>query len=122
MPAGLGADERRAAVERELVRGDVVGLRELAGRLESEGITVTPEVLRADVRALGAVRVQKGATSVLALPVDAGGRAGSGSEGRVPPRLAAEISADPDWSVQVGVVAVVVVFMLVALLGWLISV
>jgi hypothetical protein len=113
-------------VRRELALGDVAGLRDLAGRLESEGIAVSPDVLRADVRALGAVRVQRGGSSVLALPVDDGsgrptGPGGSADAGATA-RLANEISADPDWKLQVGVVAVVAVFVLVALLGWLISV
>ena len=116
--APTSTGERRAQVRRQLAAGDVTGLRELAGRLQDDGVTVTADVLRSDVRALGAIRVQHGDTSVLALPVD---DAGSRAPGGTTERLAAEISADPDWRIQVGVVAVVALFLLVAFLGWLIS-
>ncbi|WP_426571046.1 hypothetical protein [Aquihabitans sp. McL0605] len=110
--------ERRAQVRQELAAGDVPGLRVLADRLEAHGFTVTPDELRADVRALGAVRVEHGEGSVLALPVDGD----SGASAPVAaPKLTAVVSADPDWRLQVGVAAVVVVFLVVALLGWLIS-
>ena len=113
------ASERRAQVRRQLASGDVASLRELAGRLQDDGVTVTPDELRADVRALGAVRVQHGDGTVLALPVDDPGTRASG--GAVD-RLTAEVVADPDWPLQAGVVAVVALFLLVALAGWLISV
>jgi DNA-binding IclR family transcriptional regulator len=121
-----GARARRTEVERHLAEGDVAGLRALAERLEADGLAVTADELRADVRSLGAIRVRRGESSVLALPVDgpAGRRSGSdrsdragGSDGR----LVAEVSADPDWPIQVGVAAVVVVFLVIGLLGWLIS-
>lgn len=113
---------RRAEARRLLADGDVTGLRELASRLEAEGFEVTPDELRADVRALGAIRVQHGDSSVLALPVDgAPGGAGARGADREQGRLAAEISADPDWPIQVGVAAVVAVFLVIGLLGWLIS-
>jgi arginine repressor len=108
--------ERRAAVRRELAAGDVTGLRDLAARLQAADIAVTPDALRADVRSLGAIRVQHGEGSVLALPVGDAAPAG-----RTTDRLVAEVSSDPDWPIQVGVAAVVGVFLLVALLGWLIS-
>lgn len=111
--------ERRAQVRRQLAVGDVATLRDLAGRLQDDGVAVTPEELRADVRALGAIRVQHGDGTVLALPVD--DPAGRAAGGRTVERLTAEVSADPDWRIQVGVVAVVAVFLLVGLLGWLIS-
>ena len=53
---------------------------------------------------------------MLALPVDAA----DGPAGQAP-KLAAVVTADPDWRLQVGVVIVVALFVLVALLGWLIS-
>ncbi len=115
-PSGTGA--RRKEIRRRLATGDIASLRDLAGRLQDDGITVTPDVLRADVRALGAIRVQHGEGSVLALPVDdSAGRPAAGAA----ERLTAEIGADPDWRLQVGVVAVVALFLLVGLLGWLIS-
>ena len=118
MAAASGTGERRAAVRRELAAGDVTSIRDLAGRLQAEGLEVTPEALRGDVRALGALRVQHGDGTVLALPVDdPSPRAAGGTSAR----LAAEVSADPDWRIQVGVVAVVALFLLVALVGWLIS-
>mgnify|MGYP001071054148 CR=1 FL=1 len=112
-----GAEGRRARVRQQLAAGDVAGLRDLAGRLKDDGVTVTPEALRADVRALGAIRVQRGDGTVLALPVDDGSGRGSGPAAL----LAAEVSSDPDWRIQVGVVAVVALFLLVAFAGWLIS-
>lgn len=109
---------RRAEVRRQLAEGDVSGLRDLASRLDAAGIDVTPDELRSDVRALGAIRVQQGASSVLALPVDGpAARAPDAGSGR----LVAEVSADPDWPIQVGVAAVVAVFLVIGLLGWLIS-
>ncbi|MCU1372494.1 MAG: hypothetical protein JWO77_3688 [Ilumatobacteraceae bacterium] len=116
MAASSDAAARRAEVERQLASGDITGLRALAARLDDEGIAVTPDELRADVRSLGAVRVRRRDTSVLALPVDGPARPGGSS-----PRLAAAVTSDPDWPVQVGVAVVVAVFALIALLGWLIS-
>lgn len=112
------AEARRARVRQQLAAGDVASLRDLAGRLKDDGVTVTPEALRADVRALGAIRVQHGDDTVLALPVDEVAARPSGTTAL----LAAEVSADPDWRLQVGVVAVVALFLLVAFAGWLISV
>jgi hypothetical protein len=115
-----GAGARRAEVRRQLAAGDVTGLRDLAGRLHDDGVDITPEALRSDVRALGAIRVQHGDETVLALPVDdPAHRSGSGTSTE---RLTAEVVADPDWRIQAGVVAIVALFLLVALLGWLISV
>jgi hypothetical protein len=111
-----GLRPRRDEVERLLGQGDVTGLRDLATRLQAAGITVTPDELRADVRALGAVRVRHGDSAVLALPLD-----GSAARRPADAGLTAEIAADPDWPIQLGVVAVVAVFLLVGLLGWLIS-
>lgn len=117
-PTSTGAAARRDEVRRQVAAGDVAGLRELAARLEAEGVTVTPDVLRADLRALGVVRVERGEASVLAIPVDGPAPKGPGT---VTERLAAEVSSDPDWPIQLGVAAVVAVFVLVGLLGWLIS-
>ena len=117
-PTAVDVRERRARVRRELAAGDVASMRDLAGRLQADGIEITPEALRSDVRALGAIRVHHGDDAMLALPVD-GAAGGSGSSTE---RLAAEISSDPDWRIQVGVAIVVAAFVLVALLGWLISV
>jgi hypothetical protein len=116
--APTSAAKRRREVRHLLATGEITSLRDLAGRLQDEGIATTPEALRADVRSLGAIRVQHGEGSVLALPAD--DRAGAASGGPAP-LLAAEIAADPDWRMQVGVVAVVALFLLVALAGWLIS-
>lgn len=80
------------------------------------GYDVSPDQLRSDVRALGAVRIEGPDGPVLALPVDVA----DGSAGEAP-KLAAVVTADPDWRLQVGVVIVVALFVLVALLGWLIS-
>ena len=115
------ADEqqRREQVRRELGSGQVTGLRDLASRLQAEGIAAGPDQLRADARALGAVRVQMGETSVLALPVGSDGK--PAAQPSTVGVLAAEVSSDPDWKLQVGVVAVVALFLLVAFLGWLIS-
>ena len=118
MAADPTSADRRAAVRAALGSGEVTGLRMLAERLEADGFEVAPDALRADVRSLGAVRVQHGESSVLALPVAPEGR---GADRSAAPPLAAEIAADPDWKLQVGVAAVVIVFLLVALLGWLIS-
>ncbi len=118
----MSTNARRAGVRRELEAGDVTGLKDLAARLEAQDISVTPEELRADVRALGAVRVQHGGDAVLALLVDDGGRRARGTAGTASQRLRNEVSADPDWRLQVGVAAVVVGFLVVGLLGWLISV
>ena len=65
--AATGTGSRRAAVRRELAAGDVASIRDLASRLQAEGVDVTPEALRSDVRALGAIRVQHGDGTVLAL-------------------------------------------------------
>jgi hypothetical protein len=117
--ASADAAARRAEIERRLAAGDVTGLRALAARLDGAGIAVTPDQLRAEVRSLGAIRVRHGDTSVLALPVDGADR--SRGRGAGTQRLAAEVTSDPDWPIQVGVAAVVAVFLLVGLLGWLIS-
>ena len=114
-----GAAERRALVRQELAAGDVTGLRMLADRLATRDVVAGPDELRSDVRALGAVRVQAGDASVLALPVDPDARSVPAGPA---PLLANEVSRDPDWKLQVGVVAVVAVFLLVAFVGWLISV
>lgn len=119
MAGPADAAVRRAEVERQLASGDVTGLRALAKRLDDEGISVTPDELRADVRSLGAVRVRHGETSVLALPVDGPAKAGASSSSTS--RLAAEVTSDPDWPIQVGVAVVVGAFLVIALLGWLIS-
>ena len=47
-PSGTGA--RRKEIRRRLATGDIASLRDLAGRLQDDGIAVTPDVLRADVR------------------------------------------------------------------------
>ncbi len=115
----MDVGSRREAVRGYLAAGDVTSLRDLAGRLQSDGVAVTPDELRSDVRALGAIRVEHGDGTALALPVD---DLVTRPEGRATARLAAEVSADPDWRIQVGVAVVVVAFLVVALLGWLISV
>lgn len=117
MPAATGAAERRA-VREHLEAGDVASLRDLAGRLLADGIEVTPEVLRADVRDLGAIRAKHGEGTLLVLPLD---DAAVRADGPVTERLAVEVSHDPDWKIQVGVVAVVALFLLVGFLGWLLS-
>ena len=117
------ASTRRRAARRETVRQAIVasgplGLRELAERLEAEGHPMSREELRADVRALGAIRVETPDGPMLAIPID---EDAPGANGSVAELLQAEVSADPDWRLQVGVAVVVAVFVLVALLGWLIS-
>lgn len=119
MADAVDARTRRAEVERQLAGGDVSGLKALAARLDEQGIAVTPDELRADVRSLGGIRVRHGDSSVLALPVDGPARAPAGTGSA---RLSAEIASDPDWPIQLGVALVVGVFLLIALLGWLISV
>lgn len=121
MPDAVDVRTRRAEVERQLAAGDVSGLKALAARLDEQGITATADELRADVRALGGIRVRHGDSSVLALPVDGAGTRGP-STGSSTGRLNAEITSDPDWPIQLGVAIVVGVFLLVALLGWLISI
>lgn len=111
--------QRRAEVRKQLAAGDVANLRDLFSRLQAGGVEVAPDVLRADVRALGAIKVQHGDDTVLALPADDAAAPKPG--GTAAERLAAEVSADPDWRIQVGVVVVVALFLLVALIGWLIS-
>lgn len=113
-----GVSERRALVRRELATGEITGLRMLADRLAAHDVVAGPDELRADVRALGALRVQVGDASVLALPVDGDGRPTSTAPA---PLAANELSRDPDWTLQLGVVVVVAVFLLVAFAGWLIS-
>jgi arginine repressor len=115
--APTSAAERRREVRDLIATGEVTSLRDLAGRLQDQGIATTPDALRSDVRSLGAIRVQRGDGTVLALPVDDRAPTPAGAS-----RLTAEIAADPDWRIQVGVVAVVAAFLLVALIGWLISV
>ena len=118
MVDGVGSPDRRTLVRSELATGEVTGLRMLADRLAARDVVAGPDELRADVRALGAVRVQVGDTSVLALPVDASGRSSSPAAATL---LGNELSRDPDWKLQVGVVAVVALFLLVAFAGWLLS-
>lgn len=115
--------ERRAAVRAELASGGVDGLRTLADRLEARGVAAEPDALRGDLRALGAIRVAGADGPVLAVPVERTGRGGQPGSGQgAPPALTAVIAADADWPLQLAVLVVVAVFLLVAVVGWLISV
>ncbi|MFN8017093.1 MAG: hypothetical protein U0P45_03115 [Acidimicrobiales bacterium] len=107
------AAERRAAVRAAIVGGDVDSLRALGTRLRDEGHPVTPDELRADLKELGAVKVESPDGPRYAIPVE--------EPSTEPPAAVAALVADPDWPIQVAVAAVVVVFVLVALVGWLIA-
>lgn len=110
--------ERTAAVRELLVAGEATGLRSIAESLHAQGIEAGPEELRADLRRLGAVRVQGSDGPRLALPVgrDADGAAAGPGAG-----LPAALVADPDWPLQLAVTVVVAVFLVVGLLGWLLA-
>lgn len=117
--AGERAARRRAA--RDLVvAGGVTGPRDLAGRLAERGIESSPDAIRADLRALGVVRVAGPDGPVLAVPEDrsapAGGPARPDGAG-----LVAEITADPDWKLQAVVLTVVLAFLLAGLVAWLLG-
>ena len=111
---------RRRAVRDLVVAGGVTGPRDLAGRLADAGIDAPPDALRADLRALGVVRVQGPDGPVLAVPEDRGvaaspaARPGAGG-------LVAEITSDPDWKLQVVVLSVVLAFLLAGLVAWLLG-
>lgn len=117
--AGERAARRRAA--RDLVvAGGVTGPRDLAGRLAERGIEASPDALRADLRALGVVRVLGPDGPVLAVPEDRGAPA-SGPARSGAPALVAEITADPDWKLQTVVLTVVLAFLLAGLVAWLLG-
>ena len=106
---------RRRAVRDLVVAGDITGPRQLAGRLAELGHPTSADDLRADLRALGAVRVVGPSGPVLAVPVDRAGAApGEGG-------LVAEITADPDWKLQAVVLTVVLAFLLAGLVAWLLG-
>jgi len=118
--AGERAARRRAA--RDLVvAGGVTGPRDLAGRLAERGIEASPDALRADLRALGVVRVVGPDGPVLAVPEDRGAPAGGAPARSGAPALVAEITADPDWKLQAVVLTVVLAFLLAGLVAWLLG-
>ena len=108
--------ERRSAVRDAVVAGGVDTLRTLGRRLHDEGISAGPDDLRTDLRALGALKVVGPDGPVYALPAE-----GEGHVPRRTPKLATELVADPDWPLQLAVVAVLVLFLLVGLVGWIIA-
>lgn len=102
-----------------IVAGGVTSPRDLAARLHDQGIDAEPAQLRADLRALGAIRVVGPDGEVLAVPADPGSpKQPTSAPG---PTLAQEVVADPDWKLQAAVVSVVALLVLVGLLGWLLG-
>lgn len=117
-------EARREAI-RELLRTEAIaGPRELADRLAAEGHEVGPADLRADLRRLGAIRVEGPDGPRLAVAVD-GAAAVGGSGGPTPaagrPDPLGQLTGDPDWPLQAVVVAVVLVFVLAGLVAWLVA-
>ena len=112
---------RRRAVRDLVVAGGVTGPRDLAGRLADAGIDAPPDALRADLRALGVVRVQGPDGPVLAVPEDRGAAAASPATRPCANGLVAEITSDPDWKLQVVVLSVVLAFLLAGLVAWLLG-
>ena len=114
MPADQAVAARRGAARAEIVAGGIDSLRTLGTRLRDQGHAVTPDELRADLREIGAIKVEGPDGPVYAVAVP------TGTDVAVPAPAAA-LLADPDWPVQVAVVAVVVVFLALGLLGWVLS-
>lgn len=114
--------ERRRAVRMLVVAGGVAGPRDLADRLAERGIESSPDELRADLRALGVVKVVGAEGPVLAVAVDRGASAAGGSSRSGAGRgVVAEVTADPDWKLQAVVLAVVLAFLLAGLVAWLLG-
>ncbi|MCU1453879.1 MAG: hypothetical protein JWN46_2025 [Acidimicrobiales bacterium] len=126
--SGTATDREAAAERRQTVRtllraGEVRGPRDLRRRLGERGYVVDDEELRGDLQAVGAVRVDGPAGPRLGLADWS--RAGDERPDDPAPGSAAgvvaAVRADPDWPLQVVVVAVAAVFVLVGFLGWLIG-
>lgn len=107
---------RRRAARELVVAGGVTGPRDLARRLADRGFEAAPDALRADLRALGVVKVLAPEGTVLALPEEREAVGAGGAGGPV-----AEITADPDWKLQAVVVTVVLAFLLAGLVAWLLG-
>ncbi len=122
-----GEPETRQEQIRALLRQEiVVGPKDLASRLEAEGHTVELADLRADLRSLGVTRVEGPRGARLAVPIDQPSRSGRSEDGRGaqrphPPAPLGQLLGDPDWPLQLVVVAVVTVFVLAGLVGWLVA-
>lgn len=117
--------EARRLRIRELLRSDeVTGPRDLAARLEAAGATVAPTELRADLRSLGVTRVEGSHGARLAVPIE-GPAAHSGGDrpaGRpAAPTPLSYLTGDPDWPLQLVVVALVTAFVLAGLIAWVIA-
>ena len=107
---------RRKQVRRELAAGDVTGLRVLAARRGGGGLRGRRPTSCGPTSGRWAPSGWSTATAPCwSCPLDGEGPPKAAS------KLTAEVVADPDWRLQVGVAAVVLVFLVVALLGWLIS-
>ena len=118
--------DRRALVRDLVVSGAVDGPKDIARELSTAGVDVDAEILRGDLRALGAVRVVGAEGPTLAILTDKAAVPAppepATTKGKKPQgRLAAEVTADPDWPLQVVVAAVAVAFLLIALLVWAIA-
>ncbi|MCU1453153.1 MAG: hypothetical protein JWN46_1299 [Acidimicrobiales bacterium] len=129
-PMAAADDAERRRVVLELLRsGEVRGPRDLRRRLGEQGYAIDDAQLRADLSAVGAVRVEGPRGARLGLPADESVAASSASSASArvdAPRAAASRRAeaaepDPDWRLHLVVVAVVVAFLVVGLLGWLIG-
>lgn len=124
-------EERRELVRELVVSGEATGPKDLARHLADAGCDVGPDVLKRDLRALGAVRVVSPDGPVLAIAIDASraSAAATSADGGAPRStsrdaggtLTAQITSDPDWPLQVVVAAVALAFFLVALVAWLLG-
>ncbi|HEY4377108.1 MAG TPA: hypothetical protein VGM93_08105 [Acidimicrobiales bacterium] len=109
--------DRRRAIRR-IVRSQAVrGPRELRRLLGEAGFAVDPDTVRSDLAELGAFRDGTGDDAAIALPEPGTSRGSVANDERS--TVAATVLEDPDWPLQLVVVAVVALFILVGLIGWL---
>ena len=122
----MDTHDRREMVRDLVVSGAVDGPKDIARELADAGVEVDADILRGDLRALGAVRVAGADGPTLAILVDrahasATAHAEPVKARKAPGRLAAEVTSDPDWPLQAVVAAVAGAFLLVAVLVWAIG-
>jgi len=118
--------DRRELVRNLVVSGAVDGPKDIARELADAGVDVDADILRGDLRAVGAVRVAGADGPTLAILVDkthapAPTHTEPAKSKKPQGKLAAEVTSDPDWPLQVVVAAVAVAFLLVAVLVWAIG-
>ena len=116
--------DRRALVRDLVVSGAVDGPKDIARELATAGVDVDAEILRGDLRALGAVRVVGADGPTLAILTDKAAAPAPPEPAKVKKpqgRLVAEVTADPDWPLQAVVAAVAVAFLLIAVVVWAIG-